>query len=510
MKRTACSLKNLVYGGITQAVSSLLSFVSRFALIHIMGLEAVSLNGLFTEVIAMLSLAELGVSTAITYHLYKPLREHDEEKLAQLMNFFKTAYRLIALTIFIIGLLLLPYIHLLVTRMEVELWYLRLIYFLFLVQTALSYLFSYKGSLISADQKSYVVSQCTLAVRVLSTTLSIVFLVLTKNYIIYLLFQISAVLGSNIAVSIRVNRRYPLLKRKDRLPAEERRQAFTDIRYLFIGVLSGKITNSTDNILISTLVGTLYVGAYGGYTAIINAMKSLLMQIHLATSGSMGDLVAEGNLEKMDHVLRRLTFITFCPTVFAAVAIYTISTPFIRLVYGEMYLMPMEVVFLCVLNFFIYLIKNPLWSLMAVSGLFAENKNISLAGDGLNLLVSILLGRKLGIVGILLGTSCTLLLQCILKTRLLFRKFLNLSGGPYILLVIKEAVVCVVCILTAQALCIRLPISNLYLQILGYGICSTAITAAVFFLAFSSAPEFAFVMETVKHFSREQTLNKKI
>ena len=188
--RVRRSLKNLIYGSASQAISSLLNFVVRYALIHTLGATAVSLNGLFTEVLAVLSMAELGVGSAIVYHLYGPLSENDEERLVRLMNLFKTAYRLIALAVFAIGLALLPWVHLLVSRMEIDLGYLRFIYFLFLVQTASSYLFSYKTALLNADQKVFVVSQCTLIARVFSAAASIIFLFLTGNYIVYLLIQI--------------------------------------------------------------------------------------------------------------------------------------------------------------------------------------------------------------------------------------------------------------------------------------------------------------------------------
>ena len=496
--RVRRSLKNLIYGSASQAISSLLNFVVRYALIHTLGTTAVSLNGLFTEVLAVLSMAELGVGSAIVYHLYGPLKENDEERLTRLMNLFKTAYRLIALAVFVIGLALLPWVHLLVSKMEIDLGYLRFIYFLFLVQTASSYLFSYKTALLNADQKVFVVSQCTLIARVFSAAASIAFLFLTGNYIVYLLIQIITTVSINISVSARADRLYPFLKRKENLSFAEAKEILCNIKYLFIEVLSGKITNSTDNILISTMVGTLHIGAYSCYTMLIHAMSSLMLQLHHATTGSIGNLVAEGNNNYTETVLRRLTFITYCPTIVGVVGIYTVSTPFIHLLYGTDYLLPMPVVFVCVMNLLIYCIKNPLWYMMTVSGLFAQNKNISLTGDFLNLIVSILLGRKLGILGILLGTSCTLIIQYALKGWVLFRRFLYVGGMKYIALVMKILCTGIVCILCAQAVCIRLMVSNLYFQVLLYGICSVAITIGINFLVFHSNREFQYAVDIIK------------
>ena len=241
MMRVEKSLKNFLYGSISQAISSLLSFTVRYALVHTLGIEAVSLNGLFTEVLAMLSLAEMGVGTAIVYNLYVPLRENDEKKLAELMNLFKVAYRWIALAIFTIGILLLPYVHLFVSKMEIDLGYLRLIYFLFLVQTASSYLFSYKNALLNADQRVYIISRISIVVRIAFTIISIIFLIFTKNYLLYLLLQIAMTLSTNILISVRANRQYSFLKRRDHLPAKERKQVLSNIKYLFISVPSGMI-----------------------------------------------------------------------------------------------------------------------------------------------------------------------------------------------------------------------------------------------------------------------------
>ncbi len=493
--RTQKSLKNFIYGTVAQAVSSLINFTIRFVLIRTLGIEAVSLNGLFTEVIAVLSLAEMGAGTVIVYHLYAPLREENEKRLAQLMNLFRTTYRITALAVFVLGMVLLPFVHLLISRMEIQLWYLRTVYFLFLVQTASSYLLSYKACLLNADQKGYLISKCTLFVRAASGGGSILFLLLTENYIVYLLIQILTTVINNLIISILADRQYPFLKGKDRLPAKEKREIFSNIKYLFVDVLSGKIINSTDNILISTMAGTLQVGAYSCYTMIIHALNSLLIQIYHATMGGIGNLVAEGDNCHTETVLRRLTFITYCPAVFSAVGIYTVSSSFIRLLYGEEFLLPMSVVFVCAINFLIYLIKNPLWQVMAVSGMFARNKNISLLGGILNLLVSIILGKRLGIMGILLGTTGTLLVQSILKAYFLFHEFLHLDDRAYIKLIIKETGIGIFCMLIAQGVCKALPVSNQYVQILGYGICSEILTVGINILAFHKTPEFKYVVE---------------
>lgn len=498
--RVERSIKNLIYGGTAQAASSFLNFFTRMALVHTLGAEAVSLNGLFTEVIAMLSLAEMGVGTAIIYNLYKPLLTKDEKKLAELMNLFKSAYRMIALFIFIIGLCILPYVHLLVSRIDIDLGYLRLVYFFFLVQTASSYLFSYKASLLYADQKAYLVSRYTMYMKILSAGVSILLLILTKRYLVYLFCQIMTTLAINISVSREADRQYTFLGRKDRLPAEERKAVFSNIRHLFIGSLSSKVTNSTDNILISLLVGTLHIAAYSSYSILTNSLRAVLSQIGNATTGSVGNLMAEGDKGRMDEILRKLTFVTYCPTVLAAAGMCCASTAFVTLVFGEEYTLPQSVVYVLSFNFFIGIVRNPLWQMMEVSGLFAANKNVAIEGSTVNLIVSVILGQRYGIIGILIGTTCTFFIQIVLKINLLYGRFFELPAGGYRWMLLKLSVSYACSVALTQALCSPLRgVLEPYQEFFVMGFCSVIMAALCTFLLFWRSDE----MRYVKNLGRE-------
>ena len=156
MNRTDKSIKNLLFAFLSQGVTVLLSFMLRTEMLRSLGILPASLNSLFTDVISTLSLAELGVGSAIVYNLYKPLAEGDEKKICQLMYLYKKAYMTIAAVTMAVGLALVPIIHLLIEKVDVPLGYLRIVYVLFVFQNSVSYLLSYKISLVQADQKQYV------------------------------------------------------------------------------------------------------------------------------------------------------------------------------------------------------------------------------------------------------------------------------------------------------------------------------------------------------------------
>ena len=195
------SIRNVSVGLIVTVINTLVSFVTRTVLIKTLGLEVLGLNGLFTEVISMLSLAEMGVGMAIIYSLYKPISENDEKKISQLMGLYRKAYNTIALVTFALGLLLMPFIDKLITDIDYPLPYIRLIFMLFVLKTSTTYLFSYKTSLLNADQKQYLVSMTTAIVKVVMTVVLVIELFVFKNYVVFLLLSIAQSLITNIILS---------------------------------------------------------------------------------------------------------------------------------------------------------------------------------------------------------------------------------------------------------------------------------------------------------------------
>lgn len=433
-KRTEKSIKNIVTAMIVQVITLLLSFVTRTLLVKSLGVESVSLNGLFTEVIAMLSLTELGVGSAIIYNLYKPLAQGDEEKICQLMRLFKIAYRVIALATFAIGCSLIPIINLLVKDISYSDNYVRIVYFLFVVQTSTSYLFSYKVSLLNADQRKFIHSIINVAVKCVCTGVSAIVLFTTYNFILYLLVVIIFSFITNVIASIVVDRLYPYLKKDyGKLSKKEGKKVFTNIKYLFVKNVSAKITNSTDNILISSIVGVLTVGIYTNYSMIFNAVKQFSVQISGALAGSLGNLFAVEKSEHCSNVLSRLTYIFFLMSSSLSICLYCCISPFISVWLGDDWLLENPTVFICSVNMFIDFAKIPLWQSLEVSGLFKKDKNISIIGSVANLIVSIVFGIRWGILGIFIGTFVTYVIQITLKIKLLYKDFFKISSKYYYL-----------------------------------------------------------------------------
>ena len=496
--RTRNTAINISTAILSQAVMAILSFFSRTALVWTLGIQAVSLNGLFGEIITMLSLAELGVGPAIVYHLYKPLAEKDEKRVCQLMTLYQTAYRIIALVIFSIGLLLTPFLQYLVNSVSYPLSYIRLVYVLFVIQSSSSYLFAYKSSLLAADQKRYVVSIITLIVKAISVIAMVTVLFLTGNYIAYLCVTILFTLAGNVLCAIYVDRHYPYLRGDSSMGREEKKHIFTNVKYLFVDTLSWRIISSTDNILISTLVSTLQVGYYSNYNVFFNILKQLRSQLSGGISGSLGNLMVSETKEHCVRVLNRLGYLFYVLGFVLSLGMFACVTPVVRLWLGEDFLLPGAVVFVSCLNLFIDYCKPPLWQMVGVSGRFRENRNTSLIGCAVNLVVSIVLGWKLGMVGIFLGTTATSLAEIILKTWLLFGKVFRMSARAYAarwcyyLLSFLTAQVGIVWFTSVVRL------ENVFVQVLVNGVAAVILSIPFCVLVFLKHEDFRFAMDLAR------------
>lgn len=492
MSRTKNSVKNVAYAIGFQAISTLISFITRTALVKTVGLEAISLNGLFTEVISMLSLTEMGVGTAIIYNLYKPLADHDYDKVGQLMNLFKKAYYAIAAATLVIGMALAPWIQYIVNDIGYDTWYIQFIYALFVLQTASSYLFSYKASLLNADQKKYAVNIITAIVKGIGTIAFVIVLIVTHNYVAYLITNIILNVAINVTISLYVDKEYPYIKESNMLPAGERKQVFANIKNIFIRTLSGKITNSTDNILISTLVSTLQVGLYSNYSLFITVMKQLSVQLIGGITGSLGNLMVTETGEHCSRTLKRMTFIFYVIGSVMTLGYLACLSPVIQIWIGDSYVMAQSIVFVCCIVMFLEFVSRPLWEIMTVSGLFEKDRNISIAGSVINLIVSIILGIKIGICGIFIGTICTYFVQIIFKLRLLYIERLKVKMTSYAMLWIKMCSAMFIMMVVISVIKNLTSISNPWIAFFVYGLVAVIMSIVTNFLVFYKTDEFTY------------------
>ena len=419
--RTKNSIRNILFGLLSTAINVAVSFVVRTALVKSLGIENLSLNGLFNEIISMLSLVEMGTGMAIIYSLYKPISENDEKKISQLMGLYRKAYHTIAIAIFIIGTAIMPFVHLLINEVDFSVSYIRIVFMLFVTMTASTYLFSFKISLLNADQKQYLVSLITALVHLIFVLIFVAALLVFKNFIIYLVLLIVESVVTNLILSVYVDRKYPFVDYREKLEESERKEVFTNIKNIFWKRVSGVITNSTDNILISVLVGTIQVGFYSNYALIYRVFRTLISKVTGGVAASIGNLSVTSDSKHNIEVLKRLTFIYYLFGMIAASGLMCVSESFVTIWLGEKYVMIDPAVYISVFILFLDISAKPLWQFLEVSGLFRMDKYIGLLGNIVNMVISVILGMRIGIIGIFIGTICAKFIEIVLKTFILYR-----------------------------------------------------------------------------------------
>ena len=497
MGRTEKSIRNLKFTLLAQAVTIVLSFVTRTCLVRVLGIEAVALNGLFTQVIMAISLAEMGTGTAIIYNLYKPLAEGDHEKVSQLMNLFRTAYWIIAAATMVIGIVLIPWLPYLITDISSDISYVRIVYLMFVFQSAVSYLFSYKIALMQADQNGYIYTRTYTVFKLVGTVPVLIALVVSKNFLVFL--------GANIALSVVTNayashiaqKKYPYIDRRAKLPREEKRQIFSNIRNLFIMQFAGRVVDSTDNILISSMISTILVGLYSNYMVVIGVFKQLSDKLMAAAAPSMGNLFVTDDTDSKERNLYRLTFVFYIFASIACVGTYACVQPFMQLWLGSRYLLELPVVFVLCFLYFVAIIFEPLKNAMFLTGYFAIGRNISFISAMANLIVSVILGRRIGLIGIFIGTMTTYVIEIVAKTCCLFRLYLKRSTKRYVFLWIKMTLVFLAEAWAVHVIGGRLALSPLP-AFLVMGFLSVLITFAAVTLVFFRTDLYSYVLWLLK------------
>lgn len=239
-------------------------------------------------------------------------------------------------------------------------------------------------------------------------------------------------LATNAYASHVVNQKYPYLDKTERLPKEERTQIFSNVRNIFVKQFAGRVVDSTDNLLISTLVSTLLVGYYSNYLVVIGVFKQLADKMMSATMASMGNLFVSERTESKVKTLTRLTFIFYVFASIASIGVFACIQPFITLWLGDKYLLDYAVVAILCLLLVTQITYKPLSSAMHLSGYFAIGRNISFVSAVVNLTVSILLGMRIGLIGIFIGTMCTYTIEIIAKVHYLFKLYFKENSFRYV------------------------------------------------------------------------------
>lgn len=408
--RTANAIINSSVLATIQIITIFLKFLTQTIFIYYLGKKYLGLNGLFSNILSVLGFADLGIDTSIVYALYSPLAKQDQKKIAALMNFFREAYIFIGILIAVAGLIVVPFLPNLIKDYHAVA-YIPFYYILYLANAVVSYFFTYKRSILIADQMEWVSATNQFVFMVIQTILQIIVLFFIGSYSLYLAIQIICTLASNIIISRRVDHQYTYLAKlkKERISKTE----FRSIRHNVYGMIGSRlgsvVVRSTDNLLLSTFTGLSLVGIYSNYQLITTSVAGVLNKLVSSVTATVGNLITECDEADVYRVFNTHFMVNFYLVSYTAACLLVAFDPFIKLWAGKTFLLSSFTVAVIVINYFIDQIRQTAITFVSAYGLFIPNGKKSVFEAIINLGLSSLLLVKfnLGVAGVLLGTTLT-------------------------------------------------------------------------------------------------------
>lgn len=536
------SKKNAVYGLLCQAVIIVLSFINRQIFVKVLGEEYLGINGLFSNILTVLSLAEMGIGNTFLFFLYKPIREHDYVKLQALLAFSKKLFHCVVFGILVIGSVVIPLLPFIVDA-DINMNQIRLYYILYLLNSAFSYFSVDKSMILEAYQKNHVTSLCKMVIMVFQNAGQIIILIYAHDYLLYLSVQLGCTVLYNIYITYKALKMFPFIStklkdgwvcphvyRKD-LPQDlyseghvfehwscdatadsstflrngkepepwqkEKKHIWEMIKSTFVYKAGVIMMNNTDNILISIIITTAAVGYYSNYKMIEMVIASFINVLIRAITASLGDLNAENNKERSLETFKVLLFLFHIISAFCSICLLLCVNDFIFLWIGKSYLLGIDVVVAMVFCFYISNIITPVWVYRETMGLYRETKYLMLIAAIINLVLSIVLGILFGLSGIIIATGLARILTTVwYEPKILFNKKFGENVNTYYFTQMKYIAQTLICVDVAY-LC-TFHVSICFLGML-YKVMMTCIIVIVVFVLFNrKTKEYMYVKRMIR------------
>lgn len=506
--RTEYSARNTTVALVSRLTAIVMGYLLRVVFTHTLSESYVGVNGLFVDIIQVLSLSEMGVGTAITFALYRPIAEGDTEKQKSLMLLFRKFYRVVAVIVAVGGALLIPFMDVFIKDYEnVE--HLTLIYILYLINTVCSYLLIYKKTLMDAHQLLYIGTFYQTMSWALQDVLQIAALILWHDFILFLLINIATTVLCNVCISVRANRLYPYLKDRQAapLPEKEKKAIFSNIRAMLMHKVGTVIVNNTDNLLLSAFVGLASVGGYSNYYLLIGSVRQMLNQVYQGITASVGNLGVTEEEGHIQQVFEAAFFIGQWMYGFAFICLYELLNPFIEISFGKQYVFPEITVFVLCLNFFLNGMRNATLTFRDSMGLFWYDRHKAIAEAVLNLGISLLLVNWLGMMGVFLGTLFSMALTSLwVEPYVLYKHGFHQSCLSYFIRYFMYAAVIGVGWYATDLLCRELVVLGIQgvMQVLAARLIVCLLVPNLwFFIVYGRSREFRFLLVKAKSLARK-------
>lgn len=507
--RTTNSIKNSLTSTLVYIITTIMGFLSQAIFIRALGAEYNGIKGLFGNILNMLNIAELGFGSAIVYHLYKPMAEKDTKQIRMLVKYYRKVYHMIAIVVFAIGTILLPIIPTIVGEVSIP-ENVIFLFFLYLLSTVFSYLLTYKRSVLYADQKNYITNMVNSIFVMIKNIVQIAIIILTQNFVVYLISQIILAILENVTINIIVNKKYDYIRElndSEKMPQELKKDITTKVKGLLFHKIGEFVVLGTDNIIISMTkgLGVIAVGMYANYNMIISQVRNLFSNVIISLTASVGNLLIEKDKSKARSIYKSMLLLNSWLFCFCAISIYCMIEPFVRIWIGGEYLLSKFVLMILVINLYIQGIRSTTNTFKEAAGIFYEDRYVPLIESAINLIASLVFVQIFGLAGVFLGTiASTMFLFLYSYPKYVYKLVLGGTYKEYFKLHIFHSVLSLVICLITGYISSFITVQNPWLQLVLNGVLCFFIPNVLYLLFASRMPEFGFYKEKLRNIIKKK------
>ncbi len=504
--------KNMVFGTMNRIVSIICPFISRTVIQIILGSQYLGLNSLFSSIIQVLNISELGIGAAIVYSMYKPIAENDTATVNALLNFYRKVYAVIGIAILVIGTCLVPFLPYLISGSYPEELNLIVLYMIYVVNTSLSYfLYAYMQSLIIVYQRDDINSRTNMVITLLLYGTQIIILLTTQNYYLFLLMMPVFTIANNLRIAYITHRMFPQYHPEGRISKEMSSDISTRVKGALIQNVCHMSRNSFDSICVSTFMGLSVTAIYNNYFYITNAITRLLHVVTTSLQGGIGNHVATKTIEENFRELKEADFAYMWMSGWCAICLLCLFQPFMRIWMGEEMMFSFPIVVLFCLYFYLLKMGDMRSIYMTTNGFWWEHRYRALVEAIGNLVLNIVLCRFFGVYGIIIATILTIFICNFLwGSHITFRLYFGKDKlGEYYRYQFKYLATTVILCVITYLFCIALPIRNIFLNLIVRGILCVVIPNVLWILLYHHKSEFSYVLSILRRTNKLNNNNAR-
>lgn len=497
MGRVKSATKNIAFGYVGQMATMIMSFILRKIFIMHLSDTLLGVNSLYTNILSLLNMAELGIGTALNFSLYGPVARGEKEKIKSYMQMYKKAYYCIAAVVAVIGLALTPFLSFFIKNPgENSLRDLTIYYFIFLFNTVSSYFVAYKYSLINAEQKNYVQTNVITITKIVTVFFQIIIVVATENFYLYLLTDAVIQLIQKIFVSRFLDNMYPYLRDKNvtKLSKEESNEVFRKTKALVFHKVGDVARLQTDALIISSFIEVAMAGVVDNYNMVISSVSNFVNIIFNSVISSFGNLIATESKEKQYAMFKVYRFFASWVYGFSCVGFMILLTPLIRIWLGDSWILAPAAVYCILTDYYFKGDRIVLSNFKTAAGVFEQDKYLALIQGAVNLVISIwLVQTPLGLTGIYIGTIVSGLIANVTKPVIIYRACFDMNAGGYFVDTVKYLCSLIGVMIVCNLISIRVLSDLNILTFIIMGIIITVIFNGVYFILYGRSEEFKYL-----------------